>query len=414
MNKKVLLLTSLLAVSCLASCGSNKQPSSATPTSKKPQDNGIPSEMIIPEAEGNPDVTNPAKSYPDELLLNHRVATLLVDEEYKIEPIEQFNYSPDLSFTVKDATVASVTDEGVLKGLKAGETELLVADKENPDLSYTVPVFVSPEITLDEAKTLADTLGHIDETNLNRIVDLEMYEKRIYKNGALVSYDRYDQRMTVSEPDAYFRIWETDAEMRVENGGVDFTNYEWIFYTNPFYDTYIYHQTGDVKNYFPVATQSYMEKDRTEPLLDILDNLFVSGKEIFTNSFKNAKLGGFTDMVGAGYSNVSDEYFGSLGDGQMIYGCTVLFNDETADQDTESRYGIPYGTPTPATQAMRYAVKDNRVMALAIHLEETYTIGEDNYVEIYDIDHMYEEWTNDAVYVPNKKDYTLVDSLFSI
>ena len=106
--------------------------------------------------------------------------------------------------------------------------------------------------------------------------------------------------------------------------------------------------------------------------------------------------------------------YGSLGDGQMIYGCTVHFDDETADQDTETRYGIPYGTPTPATQAMRYAVKDNRVIALAIHLEETYTIGEDNYVEIYDIDHTYYDFDEDTLYIPNKKDYTLVDSLFSI
>lgn len=414
MNKKVLLLTSLLAVSCLASCGSNKQPSSAAPTSKKPQDNGIPSEMMIPEAEGNPDVTNPAKVYPDELLLNHRVATLLEGEQYQLEAIDQFDYVPNLSFTSKDTSVATVNEEGLITGVAGGETEILVADKDNPDFSYTVKVIVSPEISLDDAKDLANTLGHVDETGLDKIVDYNMYEKRIYKNGDMVSYDRFDERMTVSKPDAYFRIWETDCEVRVKEGASDFTNYEWIFYTNPFYDTYIYHQTGDVKNYFPVATQSYMEQDRTEPLLAILDNLFVSGAEIFDNPFRNAKLGGFTDMVGAGYSNVSDEYYGSLGDGQMIYGCTVHFDDETADQDTETRYGIPYGTPTPATQAMRYAVKDNRVIALAIHLEETYTIGEDSYVEIYDIDHTYYDFDEDTLYIPNKKDYTLVDSLFSI
>lgn len=415
MNKKVLLLSLILASSTLVGCGKNKPSSSVEPSSKAPQDNGVPTEMMIPEAnDGETQTFTPEASYPDELLMNHRFASLLIGEKYELRAIDQFNYSPELVFTSADEAVATVDEKGVITGVSDGETEIEVSDKNNPEFKTTVSVVVSPEISKDEAKDLAADFLAIDESDYNKVVDYNMYEKTIYKNGEKVSYDRYDERMSVSKPDAYFRIWETDCEIRVKDGSKDFTNYDWIFYTNPFYDTYVFHQVGDTKTYFPAATQSYMGQDRTAPLLDILDNLFVSGSGVFENPFNNALLSGFADMVGAGYSNVKDEYYGSLGDGQMIYGCTVVFDSATADQDDESRYGIPYGTPTPATQEMRYTVIDNKVAALAIYIEEEYTIGDDDYLEVYEMDHTFFEFTDDDLFVPNRKDYTLVDYLFAI
>ena len=416
MNKRVLLLTLVLASSTLVGCGKNK--ASSAPNSAKPVDNGIPTSMMLPDAGNDQEQFTPAKTYPDELLVNHRIASVLEGEQYELRALDIFNYTPNLSFTSKNTEVATVSENGVLTGVNAGETEVVVADRNNPDFSTTIQVIVSPEIDAEDAAALAAAFNEIDESGLTKIVDYEMYEKSIYRvdgeNLELLSYDRFDERLSASYDDAYLRIWETDCEIKVQEGAKDFTNYEWVFYTNPFYDTYIYHQTGDVKTYFPVATQSYMEKERTEPLLDILDNLFRSGKSIFENTFKNCKLGDFTDMVTASYNNVIDKYYGSNGEGDMIFGCTVTFDDETADQDTETNYGIPFGTPTPASQAMRYTVKDNKVIALAIHLEETYTIDGVDYMEIYDIDHKFEEFTSDSLFVPNKKDYTLVGSLFEI
>ena len=415
MNKKIILLTSLLAISSLSGCGKNQPSSSVAPSSKAPQDNGVPTEMMIPEAnDGETQTFTPEATYPDELLMNHRYASLLVGETYELRAIDQFNYSPELVFKSADEQIATVNAEGVITGVNEGETEIEVSDKNNPEFKTSVSVIVSPEISEEEAKDLAAAFMEIDESGYNKVIDYNMYEKTTYKNGEAVSYERFDERMSVSKPDAYFRIWETDCEIRVKDGSKDFTNFDWIFYTNPFYDTLVFHQVGDKKTYFPVATQSYMGKDRTEPLLAILDNLFVSGAGVFENPFNNALLSGFADMVGAGYSNVQDEYYGSLGDGQMIYGCTVIFDNQTADQDDESRYGIPYGTPMPATQAMRYTVIDDRVAALAVYLEEEYTIGDDEYLEVLEIDHTFYEFTDDSLAVPNRKDYALVDSLFDI
>lgn len=412
-NRKVLFLTSLLAVASLTGCGGGKKSSSQV--SSAPSSNPGPTSIVVPEANEEIEFDYTQATYPDEILVNHRVASILIDEEYQIKPMEQYKYDgSNLKYEIKDTSIASVDETGKVKGLKAGETELVVSDKNKPELNTVVPVIVNAVLPSTQAAAKEEEMSAINEDNYTKIVDYELYEKRVYKNGDLVSYDRFDQRMTGSIDDGYFRIWETDAEIKTKDGAYDFTNYEWIFYTNAFFDTYIYHQTGDVKNYLRVATQSYMDGERSAPMYEILDNLFTSGSEIFTNMFDNAKISKFADMITADYSNVSDKFMGSNGAGQMLFGCTITFENETADMDDESRYGIPFGTAMPSTQAMRYVVKDNKMIAYSVHLVSDYEIGEDKYQAVYDIDHKYLPWESSSLYVPNRQDYTQVDSIFDV
>ena len=414
-NRKVLFLTSLIALTSLAACsGDTKAPLGPD---------------IIPEIDTSDNVNNVTKTYPDELLINHRIASVLVNEEYQLRPIRQLNYDgSNLSYISKDPSIATVDETGKIKGKASGETEILIADKDNAEFSYTLPVIVSPAITrTEDADAIKAELTAINEDNFNSLIDYEMYEKTLYKNGVQQSYDRYDQRMTISVEDAYLRIWETDAEIKTENGSIDFTNYEWIFYTNAFFDSYVYHQTGDVKNYFKAQTQSYMQKidpltketvpgDRIDPLNDILDNLFVSGHEILDNTLDNGKISKFADMINADYSNVKNQFLGSRGSGEVLFGCDITFDNDTADQDDESRYGIPFGTPTPSVQTSRWVVKGGKLIAASHYIETTYEIGEDKYLAVYNIDHKFEEIDEQKsqIYVPNRKDYTEVDRLFSI
>lgn len=416
-NKKVFLLISLISITYLVGC-------------KKEEE----SLFTAPDVADSVDKT--AKTYPDELLVNHRLASLVKGEKYELRPLRQFNYDgSNLTYISKDPSIASVDANGLVEGLSAGETEITIADKDNPAFATTIKVIVHAKIDQNRATELSDAFKLVNEEDVNSVVDYELYEKTIYKvdgegenaKETMLSYDRYDQRMSVSYDDAYFRIWETDAEIKTANGSIDFTNYEWIFYTNAFFDSYVYHQTGDVKNYYKAQTQSYMqiknpttgeitEGKRIDPLNDILDNLFVSGHEIMTNNLDNAKVSKFADMITADYSNVSDKFLGSRGSGEVLFGCTISFASETADQDTETRYGIPFGTPTPAIQSSRYVVKNNKLVAASHHIDETYTIGEDEYLEVYDIDHLYSEIDENKsqIYVPNRKDYTEVERLFAV
>lgn len=445
-NNKVLFLTSLLAVTCLVGCGSNTHKSSLPETSSSDpassetssssevsssseassseesssssssSSNPGPTPITLPEADETKEFDNTVPYYPKEILLNHRLASILINEEYQLAPIGQYKYDGStLQYVSKDPSIVTVDETGLLKGIKAGKTEVEVSDKNNPNLKTTVPVTVNKECDEDEAATISEALAAIDESGLNQLVDNEMYEKRVYKNGEMIRYDRFDQRMTISLPDGYFRIWETDAEIKTQNGSADYTNYEWIFHNNRFFDTYIYHTTGNLNNYLRVPTQSFMDEGvRIAPVYEILDNIFTSGREILDKNIKNAKLSDFTDTITADYNNVTNKKLGSNGEGQCIFACDISFANETADQDDESRYGIPFGTPMPAVQSMRYVVENNKLIGYSVHLVSDYEIDGVPYQDVYDIDHKYDEFTAEKVYDPDRSTYTQVFDLFDL
>ena len=398
---KALLLTLILATGSLVGCNENDLP--------------LPDDSITPIA--NEKVFDEEAVQPKELLLNHKTVAMAVEETYQLSGIQQAHHDgKSLTFKSADPAVASVDETGLITGVAAGQTTIEVADKNNPGLKKSVPVYVEPETT--RPKTILSRLAAIDESSLTAIVDHNMYEKRIYKNGILQSYDRFDEHMVASYDDAYFRIYETDGEIRTEGGSITFSEYDWIFNTNKYYDTLVYHQVGDIKTYYPVSTVSYMNQSpRYQPMFDILDNLFVSGHEVFTNIFENAKLSGFLAYATKNYSNVIKGDFHSFGDGKsLLFDCVVNYDDDTASQDDETRYGIPFGTECPTTYNLRFHVEDNRVVGYTNHGVMTYTIGSDNYEEVYDIDHLYERIDDQKsqIVVPDKSQYTLVDYLFAI
>lgn len=384
-----------------------------------------PTDIVIPDINIGEEVFNHEKTYPEKLLMNYRQISLLADEEdaQQLRPLGQFNYdNSNLSFVSGDPEIATVSEDGLVTGIAKGRTIVTVSDKDNANLKLEIPVIVNEEIVddptttrVDERIAAAEKFKSVDESNLKAIVDNEMYEKSLYKNNVLKSYSRWDQQLTASYDDAYFRILETDADSLTFDGATDYTKYEWVFYTDAFFDTYIFHQTGEVKNYFKIATQSYMEGEKYQPIFDILANLFVSGSDIFTNTVNNAKLEQFLDLATSGYSNVTNMLFGTTGEKNMLFACEYSFTD-SASQDDETRYGIPYGTSMPTTYHFRYIVDNNQVIGYSLRSISTYSIGEDKYTEVLDIDHCYERIDEEKsqIYKPNKKDYTEVYGVFDV
>ena len=400
---------------------SSLEPSSSSEAPSSSSSNPGPTPMIPIDPDFGKDFDYTSKAYPDEILTDKSVVGIIGEETYQLEVLKQLNYSGEnVTFSSNDPTIATVSDKGLITGVGAGETVVVVADKDNPQLRKEVRVVVSPTITEADAKAL-NTNGFeaaAEAENIQAIVDNEMYMKTVYKNGNLHTYDRWDQRMTASREDAYFRIWETDAEIKADDAAMDFTSYEWIFNTNVFYDTYMYHTSGDKKTYLPVATQSYMSDDnRVKPLIDILDNLFTSGSGIFNNTFDNASLADMSDRIGASGSNVSNVYYGSYDAQNLVFSYKATFED-TADLDDENRYGIPCGTALHQTQILRYVCVNNRIVAFDIDITQDYTneITGDEYHEVWQMYHTFEDVDEQKsqIYIPNKKDYTRVDDIFDL
>lgn len=429
-SNKVLFLTSLLAVATLAGCG--------TKTSSK-ADDGVPTSMILPEASEVQGYDNDNVKFPEELLVNHRVAALMVNETLQLEATEQFGYATNnVKYEVKDATVATVSENGLITGLKAGETEIVVTDKSNPDFKRTVPVAVYDQVASADVKGVTDALkAYENDHPVNEVVQRKRitrtFAKRPYiappegaPEGTVVdnpapyvqfSRDYSDEMMVFSVDDAYLRILETDSEVRTVDGAVDFTTYDWIFHTNRYYDTLVYHQQGDAKTFYAAATQDYMDAGvRSAPLYDVLDNLFTAGHTFFENQLDNASFEDITDIAEKDYDNVEDKKVGSMGDGSLFVHGVLKFKDSTADNDDERNYGIPVGTPTPTSQDSTWIVKDNKVEAIYFYLVQNYVIDDYEYQMIMDIDIKIDEISADRheLVVPSRDEYQQVDRLFDI
>ncbi len=399
-NTKVLFLTLLLSAGCLAACG-------------KQNGQGKETEIVIPTASETKEFGDVEKKPAEKLLLNKKMVSIMVGEQTElVGKTRLYSTGKNLEYKIDDATIASISETGEVKGLKQGRTKITVTDKDNPHLSVEVPVLVNKSLSSSEKASMIENFKAVGETEVRAIINNETYEKSIFKNGKLQKYLVEDEVLVASYDDAYFRITETDSETITENGAINIANYEWIFYTNPFYDTIVYHTTGDVKNYYPVATQSYMEGERYKPMFEILDNLFTSGSEVFTNTFRYVPLTSVANMA----ASEEEGLVGSAGANCMMFTSSASWPTDTADQDTETRYGIPFGTLTPTTQTMRFTIEDNKVKNIDIDIVITYTIGEDDYEEIYHIVYNYErlDEQKSQIIVPNRKDYTLVDYLFAI
>ena len=206
-NNKVLFLTSLLAITCLVACGSNTHKSSLPETSSSEpassetsissevsssseassseessssssssSSNPGPTPITLPEADETKEFDNTVPYYPKEILINHRLASILVNEEYQLAPIGQYKYDGStLQYVSKDPSIVTVDETGLLKGIKAGKTEVEVSDKNNPELKTVVPVTVNAECDEDDAAKISAALAAVDESGLNQLVDNEMY-----------------------------------------------------------------------------------------------------------------------------------------------------------------------------------------------------------------------------------------------
>ena len=442
LNKALFL--SLVSIASLAACDTKtSSPSTVAPessiTSTESSSTAAPSTSQGPVAPDNTDIIIPTKesettiegeaAFGNELLLNHRYITVSVGEELPQSSAirglaRALSPANNLSYKMKDESIAKVDENGNITGVAQGETVLEVSDKDRPNLKQSVPVYVFAAVRERKTNAVQKYLKSVSETGLNEIVDHELYEKRIYKNKSLHMYTAWDQNFVCSKNEAYFRLYETDGDIKTDNGAISFKDYDWIFYNNEYYDTTVYHNVGGVKTYFPVSTTSYLGQPRITPVLEILDNMFTSGRDIFTNTLTNCKLESLLEYMTANYSNVVRGAYGVMYNDEeevindsILFTCKITF-DSTADQDDEDRYGIPYGTPTPTVYNLTFTAKGGKLLGFSNHGVTTYKIGNDEYEEVYDIDHYYERITdenrNQFIVVPDTSSYRLAESLFDL
>ncbi len=358
--------------------------------------------------------------------MDRSVVSILVDEEMKVRALEQFNFDPSkVSYASQDEGVATVQPDGTIRGIASGKTKIVVTANENPNVKGEVTVIVSPSITAEQAETLGTHFKTLEDATgqanaITAMAEHEVYCKTVYKNDVLHSYICENEVITASIDDAYFSIYEDDSEIIADEGSVNFKHFEMIFHTNEFYDTLVFKQTGETKNYLKLATQSYMsDGNRAQPVLDIMDNWFTAGNSLFSRPIEDAQLNHrLTKLLGVKESDdelISNLKYGSRDDSSVMMSYTYRF-DDPADADDERNYGIPAGTPMTTYQTARFAVENDRMVALSYDLDDYYEINGDQYHGVYSISFWFEpiDENKTQIRVPDREGYTRVDSIFDL
>ena len=400
MNKKIFLSSLAILTMVLTGCNDKKSSSSEQP------DQPIPDQFEIA------------------IRSTETRMGLLVGEERAINIFPDFKGNFKLKYTSLNPEIATVDENGLVTAVAQGVAKIAVQDLSREKAGVFVDVtVVDKQKNRDAKKTFNAIMEAAAGTVIDNFTDREYYEKTIYKNGVAQKYSIWDQQMTYSKENAYFGITEQDIDYNVEGGSKYFTDTEWIFYTNEYYDSYTFHTSHGQKKYYVASTADYIGQPRTAPMYDILDNIFVSGSKIFTQMFGQIDVTDEDNLYSllfgpTEYTNcrVSDKRMGSLGEGKAVCGVTMDCFLDTASQDDETRYGIPYGIPTPSIQKMEYVIEDNRITAFYVSVSTTYSFGGDDYEEVVNICHTINPFTegNPELRIPNKEDYTLVDYLFAV
>lgn len=317
-----------------------------------------------------------------------------------------------LTYSSSDATVASVNADGLITALKAGEATI-TAKSYDEKVTKTCRVFVYETLSKSKANKVvqgikAKQTEQSIASNLDKIYLQEKFDSYLLKDGVLQNEDVYDQYMYVGKNDAYLRIGaKQEKEIKTEGGSASFTDWEWVFYTNASYDTYIFHILGNTKTYMVADSTSYVGKSRFTALSSILDSFFTSGSAIVTNQY--------TDVIGSdelGYVT-SAKKNGSNKDGELFSSMSATYKNQTADIDDENNYYIPAETKYDINISIDSIFQDNVMYGKKLIQEMIYQKDGATYNKVYDIEDQYQIKDVEFFY-PNKTEYVQVDSIFDL
>lgn len=331
--------------------------------------------------------------------------------------------TPTLLYSSSNEKVAKVSKSGLISAVAPGKCEVTVSS-ENGEVTAKVPVYVDQfqssvsRITkvannIKTAQAEAEISKNLDKLELNEI-------RNVYrtKNGATIHSEVEFEKMVISKSEAYFLIDSTYDEVLTEGGTPETSNYSWLIYTNQYYDTYLFHTSGDTKNYMVADSTSFIDQGKTpyDAMCAVLDSLFVSGSGIATRNY--------TDVLGTSTGGALSSstikgaskfpHRGTRDDNEIMYKVFDTIEDyATADMDDENDNYIPYGTSYDLLIGHEFIVTDNIVKSDLIYQAYEWDYEDSSYSYVFEIEEDYKIKDVELFY-PNLEEYSKVDNIYDL
>ena len=319
-------------------------------------------------------------------------------------------------FSVADTSIATVSEEGVVTAVAAGQTTLTVCNSDGA-VTKEIPIVVS-EANLKTSTKRSTLINNITKkqksdglANVDKVRIYENSDELRFLNGTQIRHINEDQEMVISKSDAFFAIYGYDKEVKCSDGSVTIQDWGWIMYTNEYFDTYCFHIDGYTKNYCVVSTTSFVEKEggRWAALCGVLDNLFISGHGIMTN-YMEYSVG--ADVLSAGNASGTTKA-GSLGDGNFMYTYGEAGTD-TVTAKEEDDIDIPAGTPGAYVFKLKMYYDQYIAQYREMTSDYDYTLEDGNIISTKTHRRMTFDHSLTEIEYPNKDNYSKVDTFMDL
>lgn len=341
---------------------------------------------------------------------------LAVGESKTLE-IETFPASykdKSLTFVSSDSSVVSVSEDGVISGVKKGHADVTVSSTDG-SVSSKVKVVVSQVSKKEQVQSVINTIkaGYDDISYQapTTFLRYEYSEEFYYREGVQENGVKSIEAMGYNAEEGYFFVEGPYMVYRVPGGSPENSNGKWLFYAiNDGMFVRMVHITPTVKNYFDLNTASYLTNDAA--IRDILNCFFVSGEKIIDDALDTISgKEDFNDFIG-----FSSTKFYSVDDSSLYIEYTESNSNQKVSADDEINYfNIPADTVYSYVYNQNNYFVDGGCSLLSTDITMSYKIGEENWQRVFTRSQIFEkDFPIEKIQNPKDNGYTLVETMYDL
>ena len=156
-----------------------------------------------------------------------------------------------ITWTSSNPSVATVDQNGLVKAVGEGTTEITVANADGSvSASSHIVVNNMNESKLSYCNTrLNDIVSRQNKSTFEMpdvITSYETFSQTIEKNGAVISKTYFTQDIQTSKDNAYIKLDIDQIQWKCEDASPVLSSFQYVFYTTEQYESYLY---SSLKNF---------------------------------------------------------------------------------------------------------------------------------------------------------------------
>ena len=316
-----------------------------------------------------------------------------------------------IKYESSDKNIATVDENGKITAVNPGSC-VVTGKSFDGKVSSSCVVNVSEKKTRNGANKVAQAIMAAQKespANLDTLFVKQIYDNVISIDDVVYQTKGWDENFIISKSQAFFKIYSNDYASKTTGGSTEYSNSAWIIYTTENYDTYLFHESGDARNYMVADSTSFISlgKSRFDALCAVLDNLFTSGSGFIVKKFTDILAE--DELKGVKSADIA----ASSKDDELTWYSSSTYTGQKSDVEYEKDYNIPADTTFDVDINNHYFVEENYLKGEYIDQAFKWENYGKRYVDRTVLEYEY-NYKNVEIPYPDRNLYTKVDSIFDL